>query len=117
MTREEFLEKIREIMHSASKAEGIAAFYEMRAAVNEAGEAYVERSNTIKDEIMKIVTKNNRVSAIETPAIVFALEAVTAAIKADMSQRAELVEMYNCIKGNVEIKNIIIPCGERGEGK
>ena len=117
MTRKEFLEKLKEHAYKVAKAESIDAFAERKAAVNKIGNTYVERSNTIKDEIMEIVTENNRVSTSETPAIVFALEAVAAAMREELNKRAELVNIYNGIKSNVEVKSIIIPGDKRGEGK
>lgn len=117
MTKNEFLGKLKEHAYKVAKAESIDAFAERKAAVNEIGNAYVERSNTIKDKIMEIVTENNRVSTLETPAIVFALEAVAATMREELNKSSELVNIYNGIKSNVEVKSIIIPYDKRSEEK
>lgn len=117
MTKNEYIEKLKALKERALKAAGTANMVEKRAAVIDARKIYIDRADTIKDEIMDIVAPDNRLSSIEMPAIVFALETVTAFIKEEMNKLPALTEMYEDIKERVEVEGIAIPYDKRSEEK
>ena len=98
-------------------AAGTANMVGKRAIVIDAREIHIDRADTIKDEIMDIVAPDNRLSSIELPAIVFALETVTAFVKEEMNKLPALTEMYKDIKEHVEVEGMVIPYDKRSEGK
>lgn len=117
MTKNEYMEKLKALKERALKAAGTANMVEKRAAVIDARKICIDRADTIKDEIMNIVAPDNRLSSIEMPAIVFALEAVTAFVKEEMNKLHALTEMYEDIKERVEVTGIAIPYDKRSEEK
>lgn len=117
MEKNEFIEKLEAIKERALKAVGTANMVEKRAIEIDTRKIYIDRADTIKDEIMNIVAPDNCLSAIEMPAIVFALETVTAFVKEEMNKLPALTEMYEDIKERVEVEGIVIPYDKRSEGK
>ncbi len=117
MTKNEFIEKLKALKERALKAAGTTDMVEKEAAVIDARKIYIDRADTIKDEIMDIVAPDNRLSSIEMPAIFFALETVTAFIKEEMNKLPALTEMYEDIKERVEVEGIAIPYDKRSEEK
>lgn len=117
MTKNEYIEKLKALKERALKAAGTANMVGKEAIVIDARKIYIDRADTIKDEIMNIVAPDNRLSSIEMPAIVFALETVTAFVKEEMNKLPVLTEMYEDIKERVEVEGIAIPYDERSEGK
>lgn len=117
MTKNEYMEKLKALKERALKAAGTTDMVEKEATVIEARKIYIDRADTIKDEIMNIVAPDNRLSSIEMPAIVFALETVAAFVKEEMNKLPVLTEMYEDIKERVEVEGIVIPYDKRSEGK
>lgn len=117
MTKNEYMEKLKALKERAVKAAGTANMVEKRAIVIDTRKIHIDRADTIKDEIMNIVAPDNRLSSIEIPAIVFALETVTAFVKGEMNKLPALTEMYEDIKERVEVAGIVIPYDKRSEEK
>ncbi len=114
MTKNEYMEKLKALKERTVKA---ADTVEKRAIVIDTKKICIDRADTIKEEIMNIVAPNNCVSSIEMPAIVFALETVTAFVKNEMNKVDVLAEMYKDIKNSAEVKGIVIPYDKRSEEK